>query len=359
MKSRGLGGGRRQVAEEAAEWLVTLQSADASRGNREAFVDWLYESPVHIAEMLRVTRVHGALSEFQDWTAVPPLDAASASTVVPLNAGGGATSKSLVPAKVPRGLAVLLAAAAAVVAILVAGLLYELRPPLIQTVAGERRELTLADGSLVEVAPSTSLKVTLGDRERRVFIADGQAFFHVRKDPDRPFVVDTSYAQIRAVGTAFNVSRSTRGVVVTVTEGRVAISEAPPAVHGPFESQSAPRLLVGANEQVSISADGHVGMVRKVNGDVEIAWTVGQLEFDGQAIAEVAQRFNAYNRVQIAVQDPALARRRVTGVFRIADPESFVTFIEATTPGATVRREGDIITIARNSLLGTAPASPH
>ena len=90
-----------------------------------------------------------------------------------------------------------------------------------------------------------------------------------------------------------------------------------------------------------------------------MAWTVGQLEFDSQAVADVAQRFNAFNRVQIVIRDSQLAARRVTGVFRIADPESFVTFIEATTPGIVVSRNGDVITIASNGAPGNAPTPVH
>jgi transmembrane sensor len=356
MSSRKISNGRRQAAQEAAEWLVRLQSNDTSHGDREAFVDWLRESPVHIAEMIRIGRIHGALAEFQNWIAVPPMDSTTDPAIVQL--GVDIAARPRVSFRGRRqdvrtfGMAAALAALAVTLAMVV------LRPdaPRIQTAAGDRRELTLADGSLVDVAPSSSLRVMLGSRERHVVITSGRAFFHVRKDPARPFVVEASSARIRAVGTAFNVERNARGVVVTVTEGQVAVSEERPVPGSPPDTESsAGPVFVRANEQVSISPGDHIGQVRRVNGEAEVAWTVGQLEFEDQAVAEVTQRFNAFNRVQIVVRDSQLAARRVTGVFRIADPESFVTFIEASTPGVVVGRDGDVITIAAGGALGNVP----
>src|SRR6266853_4800430 len=61
---------RRRAAAEAAQWWVLLQG-EVSRGERERYVDWLRESPVHVAEMLRVAQVHGALAQFERWSELP------------------------------------------------------------------------------------------------------------------------------------------------------------------------------------------------------------------------------------------------------------------------------------------------
>src|SRR5689334_6181977 len=61
---------RRRAAEDAAEWWVLLQG-DASHTQREQYVDWLRESYVHVAEMLRVAQVHGALAHFERWGQIP------------------------------------------------------------------------------------------------------------------------------------------------------------------------------------------------------------------------------------------------------------------------------------------------
>ncbi|MDB6156511.1 MAG: hypothetical protein JWO04_217, partial [Gammaproteobacteria bacterium] len=57
---------RKRVAAEAAEWWVVLEG-EVSRTQREQYVDWLRESAMHVAEMLRIAQVHGALEQFEQW----------------------------------------------------------------------------------------------------------------------------------------------------------------------------------------------------------------------------------------------------------------------------------------------------
>src|SRR5690349_12905429 len=59
---------RAMAAETAAEWWVRLKDPRIPMSEREQFVDWLRESPVHVAEMLRVAQVHDALANFRRWT---------------------------------------------------------------------------------------------------------------------------------------------------------------------------------------------------------------------------------------------------------------------------------------------------
>jgi ferric-dicitrate binding protein FerR (iron transport regulator) len=61
---------RERASEEAAVWWVRLHAEDSSRGEREEFVDWLRESALHVAEMLRLAAVHGALQRFRSWPQV-------------------------------------------------------------------------------------------------------------------------------------------------------------------------------------------------------------------------------------------------------------------------------------------------
>ena len=64
---------RKRAGEDAAGWWILLQG-DATRTQREEYVAWLRESPVHVAEMLRMAQVHGALAQFERWTRIPTGD---------------------------------------------------------------------------------------------------------------------------------------------------------------------------------------------------------------------------------------------------------------------------------------------
>src|SRR5437762_12773009 len=90
---------RRRAAAEAAEWWVLLQG-EVSRGERERYVDWLRESSVHVAEMLRVAQVHGALAQFERWSELPIGGSGDeGGTVVALPAQAGATNSAVESAK--------------------------------------------------------------------------------------------------------------------------------------------------------------------------------------------------------------------------------------------------------------------
>ena len=98
------------------------------------------------------------------------------------------------------------------------------RAGVIQTERGERREVALADGSVVQVDPETRLRVKYEEHVRRVYLEHGRAFFHVAKNAERPFLVESNDTAVRAVGTAFAVEqRDNATILVTVAEGKVAI----------------------------------------------------------------------------------------------------------------------------------------
>src|SRR6185437_1066641 len=359
---------RRRAAAEAAEWWVALQG-DASRTKSQQYVEWLRESPVHIAEMLRIARVHGALHQFKRWAHLPVEASASDSAVVIFPTAGPnsriAAQTSNHSTARRRGL--LTVAAALVVAIgAAAALVVSTRRQVIETDRGERREVALADGSVVQVDPETRLRLKYEAHVRRVLLDRGRALFHVAKSRGRPFVVEAEGTDVRAVGTAFAVERDARSVVVTVAEGQVAVLQTEPstgtsatptglasklareqggALHDSgrsaltFEATTGPpaQLLLSANEQVTVDPSGTLQPVHAVDSGQELAWANGKLVFRHDTVLAVVQQFNRYNRIQLTVKDPTLAGQPINGVFDAADPNSFVAFIQTVAAVKVVR----------------------
>lgn len=85
--------------------------------------------------------------------------------------------------------------------------------------------LTLRDGTRVWVNSASELtyKENFDRKERRVKLK-GEAYFEVAKDAKRPFIVETSNANIEAVGTAFNINSYQSSTKVSLTEGRLKVS---------------------------------------------------------------------------------------------------------------------------------------
>lgn len=75
---------RRRVSAEPAEWWARPQAHGMPSAEREQFVDWLRESAIHVAEMLRIAQVHNALEQFQHWERIATGVPTGAHTVIPL-----------------------------------------------------------------------------------------------------------------------------------------------------------------------------------------------------------------------------------------------------------------------------------
>jgi transmembrane sensor len=200
---------------------------------------------------------------------------------------------------------------------------------------GEQYRATLGDGSLVELNTATRLAVDLAPEERRVVLASGEAVFDVAKDPERPFIVETKLASVRAVGTTFSV-RIDRGLEVLVSEGVVIV-----------DRDGQPLARVGAGERYSVAASG--GAHTKAEPPDEIGralvWREGKVAFAGETVLEAALELNRYNKVKIEVRDPAVGAMRLGGYFRATDPEGFATAMEQALP-VDAHREGETITLS-------------
>jgi transmembrane sensor len=371
---------RRRAGEEAAEWWVLLDSENVPQEKRASFVDWLRESPLHVEEMLRVAQVHGSLEHFQRWSGIST-DETGASGA-PSTAATNVTSLPLLRRLSPPNteqraglrrrtwVGVGVISAAATIAVMWIGALHGTR--LVETGQGERRELALSDGSVVQIDPETQLRIRFDSQLRQIDLQRGRARFRVAKNPKRPFLVRADGTLVRAVGTEFGVEHRSRGIVVTVAEGRVAVlpheiepfpfvgmpparvltdtTQSTPAASGSAigakaKPQPAPVVLVSTGQQITVSRGGAAEAVREVNAARELSWAEGRLSFENDSIAAVVEEFNRYNNLQIHIADATLAGRTMSGVFNASDPESFVAFVQSMT-SVTVVRNGRDITIA-------------
>lgn len=339
----------RQVYEEAAEWLVELRVGDIDPGMRMRLDAWFRESPQHIRAFLE-------LSSIWEDGGDPDLDrtrttdeliarARAASNVVSLARSEPiAARESPRPAAARRGsrsLRYALAASLVGTCLIGAGWgywYYALRQPSYVTRTGEERSIRLSDGSSVELNSRSRLRVRFSAGQRDVDLVEGQALFRVAKDAARPFVVHSDSAQVRAVGTQFDVYRKDSSTTVTVVEGRVAVVptllealSVPSQPTGSADVHSGVNtdaIMLAAGEQVTVAPKTPAKPV-KTDVGTATAWTQHRLVFDSAPLADVASEFNRYNARQLIVRDAALQDFHVTGVFSSADPTSLLKFLRA------------------------------
>lgn len=305
------------LTEEALGWLVRLHSGEETEADWNAYHDWKAADPAHEEAAQRAERMWSRLG--------PALSARRTSRNVTgalllavCLAGGGAASGAFGP---------------------LSGWLADEA-----TGIGERRVVTLADGSTVMLDSATSLDVAYGGAERRIVLRDGQIFVSVRPDPARPFVVEAGQGTVRALGTAFNVRTEDTGARVAVTEHAVRVT---------YGGQSSVDIREG--EGVGYRAGGGLGQPGAIDIRDVTAWQQGEIVFDARPLGEVANELGRYRRGTVVFADATLKDLPVTGVFSTTDTDAFFSALEMTLP-VRVTRLPLLTLIRRDDARAVAPS---
>lgn len=192
------------------------------------------------------------------------------------------------------------------------------KPAIYSTGIGERKIVQLDDGSRIALdASSTVVVKQFSKRVRELDLTKGRARFDVAHDKTRPFTVASGGEVTLAVGTSFDVESLDSGIVVTLRQGRVMVRSESGAV------MRHPPINLKPGQALTTTRDGHA-TVQDVNLHAASAWETGKIVLNDQAIGDAVQQFNRYLDKPILV-DPAVASMHVSGVFSLADANSFVS----------------------------------
>ena len=242
-----------------------------------------------------------------------------------------------------RLLMVALAAAAVLIAVIGGGRVLRRAPQWKEyaTAPAQRMVIRLQDGTQVTIAPKSRVRYTADfGRAHRDLYLDGEAYFQVAPDSQRPLRVHTAGSVTEDLGTAFVVTAYADQVAteVVVTEGRVSLSRA---------ETTSPAVVLGLRDLGRLDASGPATVRRGVDVDRYLAWTKGVLAFDGTPLSEVMPALERWYNVEIRLSDSALAARRLTATFQ-NEPIDLVLKRIALTLGMRVERGNGSVFFLRN-----------
>jgi transmembrane sensor len=206
---------------------------------------------------------------------------------------------------------------------------------------GEQRTVQLLDGSTVELNARSKIQVHLTEHQRGVTLLEGQALFRVAKDNQRPFVVRAGDAQVRAVGTEFDVYKKQTATVVTVLEGRVETYDA-------ADSPGTAAIVLSAGEQLTVQPHV-VTKPTRTDTSVATAWVQKRLIFEETPLSDVAEEFNRYNRRPLTIDDSDLEKLRISGVYSSTDPASLINFLRSQNSIQVVETEKQVRVLRREA----------
>ncbi len=188
-----------------------------------------------------------------------------------------------------------------------------------RTGTGERRGVTLPDGSRAELSTATALSFVIRPELRLVTLYQGEAFFEVAENAGRPFVVEAGSGRTMALGTAFDVACDNDGIRITVSEHAVNVG------------LGAQNLLLEAGFQ-TLYDEETIGVAERVDAASELAWRQGRLVFVSAPFGRIVSALNAWRHGRLIIMDEALKMRPVTLIVDLARIGDILAVLEEALP---------------------------
>ncbi|SAI67478.1 regulator of iron dicitrate transport [Bordetella ansorpii] len=303
------------VRRQAANWVVALQSDDATDDTLARWRQWREGHPDH-------ERAWQRIESFGSRLAGLPSPLAHAALAAPNREGRRRAVKALAGLFVVGGTAWWLDDAT------------PWRPWTADrsTGIGERAEVRLADGTLVQMNAGSAIDVHFSAQARVVRLLAGEILVTTSQDPlgdaesgrARPFLVDTPQGRLRALGTRFCLhlpDRSEDGdCQVAVFDGAVEIR--------PVRGDDRP-LILYAGQRGYFNRD--VAVQDGLADDGDLAWLQGMIVARDMPLQGFLSRLSQYRRGWVDC-DPAVAALRVSGTYPLSDTDRILDMLAATLP---------------------------
>jgi len=171
--------------------------------------------------------------------------------------------------------------------------------------ANQKKQVMLADGSKIWVNAGSQLKYpqTFNGKTREVYLS-GEAYFDIKHDASKPFIIHTGKVITTVLGTAFNIKEDNlqHTVVVTVTRGKVSVANGNEALG-----------TITPNQQISFNTVNKQHTKQDVDAKQAIAWQDTDIHFDDITFADAATQLQQRFKVKISFSNDKIKNCRFTG----------------------------------------------
>ena len=317
------------ITDAAAHWCMRLHASDCTAQERLAFDQWRDAHPLHAVEyeaMLDIWEVAGDL---------PRPDA-----IVPAVRIKPATPWRTV------GIAGAVCALALPLAAYSGWNLGWLPDAYQHFEAGDTvRQVTLSDGSRVELNLGSELTFSNYKDHRRVTLDKGEAFFSVSHDTAHPFIVRAADGRIRVTGTQFNVWMYEDQVRVNLIEGSVLVTS--------NDDLPGDGLHLGPAMQARYKHGDFTPQISQTYvNDNSLAWRSGKLVLDDLALSDALPLINRYLDKPLMLADNSTGSIRLGGIYNIKELNSLVASLPKVLPVYLTRNKDG------NPVLNAIPQQP-
>lgn len=322
------------ASREATDWFLLLSEEPDDAALRRAFEAWLADSPVNETAWYAMQQASEAMGKSKpvladkwqprlaevrgDATAAASVpepgkqaDAEYVTSIASHHRRGNQASGWKFGRLATLGGGVVTLAACLLVAVTGPSVLRGLQSDY-ATGTAETRTVMLEDGSAITLAPESAVTVSYSADQRAIGLLEGEAFFDVAANPERPFVVEANEVETTVLGTGFEVLRAQDGVGVSVEHGKVRVD---------YVKDGVSPVMATLEAGQSVHVDWSGSAVRGEKPLSQIAtWRAHQLIARDEPLGSVVDQMRSYYGGKIVVLGDALSAEPVTGVYNLADP---------------------------------------
>ncbi|MEO6963234.1 MAG: FecR family protein [Puia sp.] len=185
------------------------------------------------------------------------------------------------------------------------------------------KEMLLEDGSTVCLKPEAKIVFPrhFANNKREVYL-EGEAFFKVTKNPDKPFFVYNNKLVAEVLGTSFNIKIIQNHIEVAVKTGRVAVFEDGKEVSLNKQQKSGNGVIVTPNQKVTYYAESRHFITSLVDAPAPVIADSSSIDpdsgyvFDDAALSDVLKKLEKTYQIEIILENENLGKCPFTGDIR-------------------------------------------
>lgn len=215
---------------------------------------------------------------------------------------------------------------------------------------GRVRKLQLSDGTEVWLNAGSILKYPEKfNREKRVLTLQGEAFFKVFHDAEKPFIIHSGKLNTVVLGTSFNIKTyEDSPAQVSVRSGKVSVAESAVDLLKDGKPKEQRMIILTKDQQATYLGAEGFNIRKGVPAGEYMGWQEGELVFTGKTLLEMKPVLERWYGVKILMDSKKLANCRMVGSYR---QETLKNVLEAMrfALNITYKIEGNKVTIRGGS----------
>lgn len=314
-----------KIKEEATLW-VTCEKEGLSQNQKEQFNKWIKQNPSHKKAYERMKMVHFVYSSLSRENSQK------------------LSEKANVEIRKERFLwrNKIIVSAASILLLLCLGLFMNYNTNTLEfsqnyvSNTNKIHKQKLPDGTIISLDAKTNIELKFYKDKRIAILKRGKVLFDVASNKQKPFIIETSNANIEVVGTKFEVVSSKKNTKVNVEEGRVR------TYYLSSKKNKKSVIILGARDTITYSNFGKVSNYKKISPEEIALWRNDIISLDEITLKKAISKFSNYSALPIKISSKEIESYLITGEFSSNQIDIFLKTITKIYPIEVIKKDSFI-----------------